>query len=154
MKKYELINPIKNGTTTLWRLKAIRSFGDVKKGQLGGHVENDYNLSHNGSCWLYNGAWCFDQAKIEGDARVLIGSYINNDARLYGSATVKGGRIYDYCQIGGAVIVEGTLMGEVNLFGNEHILRGELLKCWRTPKEIEQSHQILMYGQPEQLINP
>lgn len=40
-KKYEMIPE-----GDFFRIKAIRSFGDVKKGDLGGLIEKDSNLSH------------------------------------------------------------------------------------------------------------
>ena len=42
-KKYELIPD-----GSLFRLRALRDFGDVKKGDIGGLVESEENLSHNG----------------------------------------------------------------------------------------------------------
>ena len=37
----------------LRRIKALRSFGDVKEGDLGGWIEKESNLSHEGNCWVY-----------------------------------------------------------------------------------------------------
>lgn len=34
----------------LHRIKALKDFGDVKKGDLGGWVEDIHNLSHKGNC--------------------------------------------------------------------------------------------------------
>lgn len=46
MKKYELTNETKRlGDRTLYRIKAIRDFGDVKTGELGGWIEKESNLS-------------------------------------------------------------------------------------------------------------
>ncbi|MGV3152709.1 hypothetical protein [Sarcina ventriculi] len=42
-KKYKLI---KSDIKGLYRVKAVRDFGDVKKGDIGGYVENPNNLSH------------------------------------------------------------------------------------------------------------
>lgn len=46
MKKYELTNETKifNGVE-LHRIKALKDFGDVKKGDLGGWLEKEENLS-------------------------------------------------------------------------------------------------------------
>ena len=45
-KKYELLNKdiIELGGITLFRIKALISFGNVKKGELGGYVEKEDNL--------------------------------------------------------------------------------------------------------------
>ena len=34
---------------TVYRIKALRDFGDVKTGQLGGWIEKESNLSHDGN---------------------------------------------------------------------------------------------------------
>lgn len=58
MKKYELLtnDTINLAGRTLYRIKALRDFGNVKKGDLGGYVEKEENLSHNGSAWVYGAA--------------------------------------------------------------------------------------------------
>jgi hypothetical protein len=48
-KKYELI---KSDIPGLYRIKAVRDFSDVKKGDIGGYVESEDNLSHEGDCWV------------------------------------------------------------------------------------------------------
>lgn len=37
---------------TLYRIQALKDFGDVKAGDLGGWVEGLYNLSQNGKSWI------------------------------------------------------------------------------------------------------
>lgn len=57
MKKYELTNETKRlGDRTLYRIKAIRDFGDVKTGELGGWIEKESNLSQEGNSWIYRNA--------------------------------------------------------------------------------------------------
>lgn len=65
MKKYELTEETKeyNGVM-LHRIKAIKSFGDVKAGDLGGWIEKEENLSHEENAWVYG------DAKVYGNARV------------------------------------------------------------------------------------
>ena len=72
MKKYELTEEtIKiNENQTLYRIKALRDFGDVKAGDLGGFVESEKNLSHEGDCWISNDAKVYDFARISGSARI------------------------------------------------------------------------------------
>ena len=41
---------------TLCRIKALKDFGDVKAGDLGGYIEDYKNLSHDGNCWIYDNA--------------------------------------------------------------------------------------------------
>ena len=66
MEKYELTEEtIKVEGVTLYRIKALKDFGNVKKGDLGGFVQSEMNLSHYGNCWIYN------DAKVYGLVRVF-----------------------------------------------------------------------------------
>lgn len=72
-KKYRLL---KNDTITvngrtLYRIEALRDFADVEKGDKGGYVESEDNLSHVGNCWVYDNAWVYDNTRVLGNARVL-----------------------------------------------------------------------------------
>lgn len=40
----------------LRRIKALRDFGDVKAGDLGGFIEKESNLSHDGNAWVFGDA--------------------------------------------------------------------------------------------------
>ena len=87
-KKYELTNEsitLKNGVV-LHRIRALKSFGDVTKGDLGGWIENEYNLSHNGKAWVYDNAWAYGNVWVSGDAKVYDNAEVYGDARVYGKA--------------------------------------------------------------------
>ena len=98
--KYELTDEtIDVSGTTLHRIKALKDFGNVKKGELGGYVESEYNLSQIGNCWVYgNARVCGDaelcgNAKVCGNARVYGNAEVCGNARVYGNAdyiTIKG----------------------------------------------------------------
>lgn len=69
--KYELTDEtIDVSGTTLHRIKALKDFGNVKKGELGGYVESEYNLSQIGNCWVYGNARVYGNAELCGNARV------------------------------------------------------------------------------------
>ena len=64
-KKYILTEEAKEvGGHILHRIQAMRDFGDVQKGNLGGWVESEENLSHDGDCWIFDNGWVFGNAKI------------------------------------------------------------------------------------------
>ena len=54
----------------LFRIKALVAFGDVEKGELGGFIEKEDNLSHDGNAWVYGDAQVYGNARVSGDARV------------------------------------------------------------------------------------
>lgn len=43
----------KNCKVKLYRIKAIRSFGNVKVGDLGGFIESENNLAQYWTCWVF-----------------------------------------------------------------------------------------------------
>lgn len=80
MKKYEFTGETKeiNGIT-LHRIRAVRDFGDVRAGDVGGWIEKEDNLSQKGNAWVY------------GDALVYGNALVYGDAQVYGNARVCGG---------------------------------------------------------------
>lgn len=55
--KYRLTDEtIKRKGFTLHRIQATKDFADVHKGDLGGFIENESNLSHEGNAWVYGNA--------------------------------------------------------------------------------------------------
>ena len=90
-KKYELLtnDTIQIGTTTLYRIKALKDFCDVKAGDLGGYIEKEENLSHEGNCWVYD-AVVYGNAKVYGNARVYDDAVVYGNAWVYGNAVVCG----------------------------------------------------------------
>ena len=65
MKKYELTDDtVQLFAKTLHRIKALCDFGDVKAGDLGGYIESESNLSHDGDAWVSGDARVYGNAKI------------------------------------------------------------------------------------------
>ena len=63
-KKFELTTNTKMFFgRKLFQIKALVSFGNVKAGDLGGYVEKENNLSHDGDAWVYGDA---DYTTIKG----------------------------------------------------------------------------------------
>ena len=85
-KKYELIPSDKQG---LYRIKALRDFNDVKKGDIGGYVESESNLSQLGDCWIYDNAKVYDNAVVVGNAQVCGKAIVCDNARIRGYAVVQ-----------------------------------------------------------------
>lgn len=84
MKKYELTtDSITAFGVKLFRIKALISFGNVESGELGGYIEKEENLSHNGNAWVFDNAWVYGDAWVSGNAQVY------GDAWVYGNAQVS-----------------------------------------------------------------
>ena len=88
MKKFELTGEfIVFQGKKLFKIKALIDFGDVKRGEFGGFLEKEENLSQDGDAWVSG------SARVDGNARVSGSAWVDGNARVYGSADyacVKG----------------------------------------------------------------
>lgn len=88
-KKYKLTNETRNYYgKTLYRIQAIKDFGDVKAGDKGGWVENKNNLSHYGDCWIYDDSVASGSSRISKDAKIMNSSEICDFACVRGNAVI------------------------------------------------------------------
>ena len=70
---------------TLHRIQAVKDFGTISAGTLGGYIESETNLDHTGDNAMVSGdAVVFGNAIVSGYARV------DNNARVFGDAWVSG----------------------------------------------------------------
>jgi len=91
MNKYKLTNEtVQHFGRTLHRIRALRDFGDIKKGDLGGFVETVNKLSQEGNCWVYDDARVYGKARVSGKAQVYGDARVSDDARVSGNALVYG----------------------------------------------------------------
>lgn len=65
-KKYEIVeeDSISVNDVTLFRVRAIKPFGDVDLGDLGGYIESNKNLDQLGNAWVSGDAWVSGQTDI------------------------------------------------------------------------------------------
>ena len=119
MKKYELTSETKviNGVE-LHRIKALKSFGNIKEGDLGGWIESEKNLSQDGDAWVGG------NAKVCGNAWVGYNARVDRDATVRGNATVSGNaKVRGNATISENAIVSGnaTISGNAKVRGNATI---------------------------------
>lgn len=64
--KYELTDETHPYRSTLHRIRAVRDIPErgVKRGDLGGWVESESNLSKSGTAWVFGDARVFDGARV------------------------------------------------------------------------------------------
>ena len=87
-KKFKLTSMIvEYKGKTLYRIQALHDFSDVKKGELGGFVEHEKNLSHEGDCWIYEDSVVMGLSKIEGRS-VVSGRSIVDNSIISGSSVI------------------------------------------------------------------
>lgn len=66
-----------------YQIRALRDFGDVKKGEEGGWIEKEENLSHEGDCWVYDSARVYENARVEGNAKVSDRALVFSSAKIF-----------------------------------------------------------------------
>lgn len=130
-KKYILTDEIKEvDGRILHRIKAVKDFGRAKKGNLGGWIESENNLSQKDDCWVtdnamvFGHAWVRDKAWIGGDAKVyeyaeVYGyAHIFGDASIYGRAIVHGSTcVYGCARVNG----DAHVFGDANIYGDAKV---------------------------------
>lgn len=148
-KKYKLTGEtISFDGANLYRIEALKDFYDVNKGDKGGWVEHEGNLSQLGDCWAYNNALVKGNAVVKGDARVMDHAKISGNAiiddnarvydraRVYDSAIVnENARIYDYALIGenahvcgrARVYENSKICGSAQVYGDVEVLNGTII---------------------------
>lgn len=125
MKKYKLTDETKRlYDRTLHRIVALCDFGNVKKGDKGGFIEKEKNLSHEGLCWIYDNAIVCDNAKVCNNAKVCDNARVCNNAKVYGNCW-----IYDNAKVCGNARVYGNAIvcGDTKISSNEDYI---VFKNW------------------------
>ena len=116
--KYELIDETKTiGDHTLYRIRATKTFKNVKKGDIGGWIESEKNLSHGDDCWIY------DDATVYGNAIVCDYATVRVNASVHTTAADCKVIVCDHADIGDDAIVTGnsTISGAASVFGGAQI---------------------------------
>ena len=92
--KYELL---RHQVRILWdgaafRIRALRDIPEhkVRAGDLGGFVEDERNLSHEGAAWIAGEAMAVGRSRVEGDALMQDYSHMSGQSVLHGTATIGG----------------------------------------------------------------
>ena len=119
--KYELVKDdfiIVEDDIKLYRIKALKSFSHIERGQLGGYIESEYNLSQQGNCWVYGNAMVYDDATVRDNSSVHDNAIVKNNADVGGNVRIGDkARIFDNAYIRGNV----SIGDKTRIFGNAYI---------------------------------
>ena len=145
-KKYDLdktdIKTLPNGVK-LYRIIAVKDFSNFKKGEKGGYIEKESNLSQTDNAWVYGNACVsekakvfenalvydnaqiygnakvFGNAKIFGNAKVYYNAYVTGDAEVYGNAEVYGHSTISGC---------AKVLFDAKIYGYMVVFEGKVIK--------------------------
>ena len=147
MKKYEFTGKtIEYEGHTLHQIRALRDLNIRSKrsdtndlrghaGDIGGWIESEDNLSHEGNCWVDDDAKVYGYASIRDDAYVgneasVSGcNVVGNNARIVDNAIVIGfATVFGNAFIGGSAIVKGKskIYGEATIKGMAKVQDSEI----------------------------
>ena len=144
MKKFELTDEyILYRGKKLFRIRALKDFGSIRCGDIGGFVEKESNLSHEGNCWIYDNAKIFDYGTVCSNATLWNEAEVSGHAWVSGSASISDNAIVDdWAYAGGEVDIcdnawihgRAYLNGNVRIFDNAEVggpvmLTGEQWIC-------------------------
>jgi UDP-3-O-[3-hydroxymyristoyl] glucosamine N-acyltransferase len=115
MRKYEITNETHPNNKNLKRIRALKDFSNVKKGELGGFIESEDNLSHEGDCWVSGDACVYGNAKVYGNAVIYGNAKVSWNALVYGNAKVSwNALVYGNAKVSGYAEVYGN----AKVYGN------------------------------------
>lgn len=169
-KKYELVpeTVTKFYNRPMYRIRALKDFSDVKKGDLGGYVESGYNLRQYGNCWIYDDSIVGLGSRIVGNAVVKGHSTVTRYSEVSDDAIVEGGshigessfilgqsRVFKSMVMGrsavirksiineGCLITDGSFINDSRLGPKINVSNGAVIRF-----DIESSEDYVVYSSP------
>lgn len=136
-KKYELTDEtVEIDGHVLHRIRAVKGFSneyvDVAAGDLGGYIEDESNLSHNGTCW------------VAGEAKVFNGSIIKDDAHILGNSTVSNSTVCGTAGVINSHVWDAVISDDVAVWGGATI-DGRSIGHF-TGRGVELSNRVRVHG--------
>ena len=124
-KKYELTDEtIQCNGRTLYRIKALKDFSNVHKGDLGGFIRKESNLSQDRDCWVYDDAKVFGNAKVSDNVIIYNNAQVFGNARVYGNAVVcSTAKVYDNAK----VYEKARICGNAKVYDNAQVSTNALV---------------------------
>ena len=108
--KYELVNY--DPRFNLYRIRALKDFSDVSKGDLGGWVSNEHNLSQEGDCWIYGYGVVSNTSIVTGDS-TLHYAIVSGDSAIHDStirnSTIRNSAVRNSAVTQGSTVKSSTV---------------------------------------------
>ena len=138
-KKFELVEDDKLSVLNsdgeminLYRIRALKDFScpikirnesgilasyTVKEGELGGYVEKEENLSHEGGCWVSDGARVYNDSRVEDNAQIYHHAVVSEDSIIKDNAS-----ILDLTRVTNSIVGGYTRITNNSVISNSQIM--------------------------------
>ena len=122
MNKYRLTDEKMSTDLDLaaYRIVALRDFGSVKAGDLGGFIQKESNLSHDGDCWIDEHTMVVSNSIVRGDAQI---SYSD----IWDGCVIEGSAIISGCNMGGQIKISGGNISDSRIEGRNITIKGGII---------------------------
>lgn len=111
-------------------LHRIRALSDVRsgvvKGDLGGYVQNEDNLSQEGICWIFDDAIACESSFVDQQATVSGTAVIRGSALVSGRAMIRQNAVVD----DHAIVMDGFVKAQAHVAGNAAITASSVTGAW------------------------
>ena len=111
-------------------LHRIRALSDVRpgvvKGDLGGFVQSEENLSQEGTCWIFDEAIVCDDSFVDQQATVSGAAVVRGSALVSGRATIRQNAVID----DHAIVMAGFVRESAHVAGNAAITASSVTRAW------------------------
>ena len=163
-KKYKLTDETINlNGVTLYRIEALKYFGEIKKGDKGGFIESENNLAHEGDAWVSDNAHVYGNACVFDNSQVYGNAFVSGYAQVYGDAFVYGNAwLYDNTRVCGYARVadnarvygdanvcdDSSVFGSALVYDNAHVYGDALVRgyaCVRGDAEISTDADYIVF---------
>jgi carbonic anhydrase/acetyltransferase-like protein (isoleucine patch superfamily) len=109
----------------------VRQIRLISDGEIGGWIESEKNLSHEGDCWIGENACVTGNARVSHNARVFGDAFVSGSAWVSDNARVSGDAIVsDIARVSNNAKVSGDAMvcGKARVFGDV-MVTGDAIVC-------------------------
>lgn len=120
----------------LYRIQALKDFGNVKTGDLGGYIESEYNLPHDNNSWVAGKAMVYGNSKLLGNSHAQDYAIVKNtnlintvvkDKSILVNSYIKESIFVDYSYVDNAILDNCTLSDHVLVTGSKD--KAQLIAC-------------------------
>lgn len=133
--KYKILDKSMSiGGHTYYQIQAIKDFGNVKAGDLGGWVEDKKCLSQEGNCWVCPQSFIEKNGRVYDNAQIIRSSVenfgmVSGDAVVEDSYVRRHGKVRDKAKLSHSLVTdEGAVLGNA-IVNNVSIVSDHAVVC-------------------------